>query len=409
MPGLKSFPVLLSILFICSIPPLLPIAAEADGPSCATHEFHGTVSNAGKVVGAGYVVTAMVNGQEMASATTDTQGRWGNSQPFTVATNPGSLIEFYINGHLVGSAASCIATNELNLSAAGASPARGSTNQVATDTTAASSTSTATGASQPPLISTPSDAPSSQSTLTFLIGPQSSAARTSWTGVVIECSLLGQQDSLMVSNAVLTAPKELDGPGGSIEMDFVAGTAMSLLATQHLTAETAPSAPAPSAGSALVSAYSLEPDSCTLVPPVTLRLKYDRGQLPTQIRENGLYIAQLTQAGQWIALPSSIDKDSQKVSAQISHFSTYGLIGALTPESEVVTPQTPDPRTTASPINHATADSVPQDKEGRQPPAVGGMPTQISGMEILVFGILIAGSIAIVILFLAILRKRQRY
>ena len=167
----QLLPVLLSVLLICSILFGLPHAAGADCPTCSTHEFHGTVSNNGKVAGAGYVVTAVVNGQEMASATTDARGKWGASQTFTVASPAGSLIDFYVNGVLAGSGASCIATNELNLAVYGAPPPSGSTTSAASPaTTGDTSAVSGTSDSQPSLSPTPSNGPSS--TLTFFIGPQ---------------------------------------------------------------------------------------------------------------------------------------------------------------------------------------------------------------------------------------------
>ena len=396
-------PVLLSILLICSVPFFLPYAAGADCPSCSTHEFHGTVSNNGKVAGAGYVVTAVVNGQEMAAATTDASGKWGASQTFTVASPPGSLIDFYVNGVLAGSGASCIATNELNLAVYGAPPPSGSTTSAASPATTGNTPSVpGTADSQPPLSPTPSNGPSS--TLTFFIGPQPPTKNTSPFVIVIPCSLPGQQDNLTLSSGVLSSPAELAGAGGAIELDFTANTTTNLVAGQQLTIEPALSAPAAPAGSETVIAYRLEPENSTFTPPLTLKLKYDRDKLPAGMKEANLYIAQLTQPGEWTAMPSSIDTGSNKVSVQISHFSIYGLMGSLTAASPVTTPSARDLEAAPPPVHPPISETIP--REGGNPPAAA---EQTSAMDVLVMGILVAGGIMVIILFLVIIRKRARY
>ncbi|MCX6006240.1 MAG: hypothetical protein NTZ34_03150 [Chloroflexi bacterium] len=170
MTKFKVIQVLLAVSLICSVLFLLPHAAMADGP---THAFYGTVSYNGKIVGEGYVVTAMVNGKEVASATTDDQGKWGVSQPFTVAIGGCALIEFYVNGDLVGSASSCIATNELNLTASWAPHTSASTASAASTTVPAVS---GTDNSLPSSSSADSGSQSPSSTQTFFIGPQPSVS-----------------------------------------------------------------------------------------------------------------------------------------------------------------------------------------------------------------------------------------
>ncbi len=396
MPALKALPVLLSVLFICSVPFFLPRAAAADCPSCTTHEFHGTVSNNGKVVGAGYVVTAVVNGQEMAAATTDMQGKWGASQPFTVTSPAGSLIDFYVNGVLVGSGASCIPTNELNLAASGAPPTPDSTTSVASGTEG----------SQPSLSPAPPGTQSSSCTLTFFNGPQPS---TSPATAVIKCSLPGQQGNLILNNGVLSSPRELASAGGAIELDLAANTTTNLIASQQLSIEPAASAPAAPAGSEIVAAYSFEPGNSTFTPPLTLKLKYDVAKLPADVEETSLYIAQLGQSGDWMALPSTIDRGSNKVSVQISHFSVYGLLGRLTPVSSASIPPAQDPEGVPPPVHAPTAETIQQDGGTSPSPAGAGTATQTSGMDILALGVLITGGIIVILLLLAIIRKRRSF
>ena len=404
----QLLPGLLSVLLICSIPFLLPHAADADCPTCSTHEFHGTVSNNGKVAGAGYVVTAVVNGQELAAATTDAGGKWGASQTFTVSSPAGSLIDFYVNGVLAGSGASCIATNELNLAVYGAPPPSGSATSSDSPVTAEDTPSVpGTADSQHSVSPRPSTGPSS--TLTFFIGPQPSATHTSPFAIVIPCSLPGQQDNLTLSSGVLSSPEELDSAGGAIELDFTANTTTNLVAGQQLTVEPTASAPSAPVGSEIIAAYSLQPENSTFTPPLTLKLKYDRDKLPAGVEEGNLYIAQLTQPGEWTALPSSIDMGSNKVSVEISHFSIYGLMGRLTPPSSIITPSVNDPEAVPPPVQPPIAETIPAGNGNPAAPAGPTSATQTSIMNIFAPGILVTGAIIVIVLFLAIIRKRARY
>ncbi len=410
MPGTRALAALILLLLFCSAPFFSPYAARADGPSCASHQFYGTVSNNGKIVGAGYIVTAVVNGQQMASATTDAQGKWGNTQSFSVTTQAGSLIEFYVNGVLAGSAASCIETNELNIAVYGVPPPSGSAASTASSETAATSSASATAVSQPALSSAPSNSPASPSTLTFYIGPQTAATHTSPATIAVYCTLPGQQDSLTLSNGTLTSAKELVSAGSAIELDFAANTTTSLTSGQQLKIEPLSSQPAAPDGSGIIEVYSFEPENSTFSPPVTLKLKYDQDKLPAGMDETSLYIAQLEQTGKWIALTSSVDKSSNTVSTQLSHFSVYGLIGRLTPISSVVTPPINDSQSIPAPVNPPNAETSPQGEGTSPTPASSGQSAlQMPGMDVVAQGILIAGGILIIIVLLAIIRRRPDY
>ncbi len=89
--------------------------AGAAAPLGTAHQFYGTVTGSGGLVGAGLTVTAMINGQQAASTTTDAHGQWGYSPLFVVTAPSSSSIEFYVNGVLAGTAAGCISTNRLDL------------------------------------------------------------------------------------------------------------------------------------------------------------------------------------------------------------------------------------------------------------------------------------------------------
>jgi uncharacterized repeat protein (TIGR01451 family) len=107
--------VALSAILCALMLPCFTLEIQASGPAGITHQFYGTVTGSGGLVGAGYTVTAIVDGQQVASTTTDSHGQWGYSPLFVVTAPSSSSIEFYVNGVLAGTAAGCISTNRLDL------------------------------------------------------------------------------------------------------------------------------------------------------------------------------------------------------------------------------------------------------------------------------------------------------
>jgi hypothetical protein len=92
----------------------------------------------------------------------------------------------------------------------------------------------------------------------------------------------------------------------------------------------------------------------------------------------------------WTRLSSStVDTQAKTVSAQLSHFSTYGLLGKVTAAPVVPKPEAPATSTTPA----AT------------PAAAGGEAP--SGMSTAVLAVIIAGGLLIIILVI-ILIMRQR-
>ena len=128
-------------------------AAGAAGNTGTTHQFYGTVTGHKGLVGAGYVVTAVVDGQQVASTVTDANGQWGYSPLFIVTAPASTTIEFYVNSVLSGTAAGCISTNRMDL--------------VYNDPQLVSGTSASSGTA-------PANTISGRQTITFFIGQQAS-------------------------------------------------------------------------------------------------------------------------------------------------------------------------------------------------------------------------------------------
>lgn len=91
-----------------------------------------------------------------------------------------------------------------------------------------------------------------------------------------------------------------------------------------------PSPPAPPSGEAIILAYNFEPNGATFSPAITMTTEYDPATFPEDIAEESLYIA-YWDGSKWVALTTTVDTMTRTASCQISHFTTFALIGTITP------------------------------------------------------------------------------
>ena len=103
--------------------------------------------------------------------------------------------------------------------------------------------------------------------------------------------------------------------------------------------------PAPAVGRSIILAYTLGPEGAKFDPAITLSLSFDPAQLPANVNEQDLYIAYYDGA-QWQQLEGTLNSTTHKISANITHFSVYGLLGKIS--EPVVTP--PTLTTTPAPV-----------------------------------------------------------
>ena len=263
-------------------------AALADCPSCISHQYFGTVVANGRPASVGYTVYAVVNGVQVASTTTDSKGRWGYDVPFIVSAPSGSFVEFYVSGEYVGEAASCIAGSSTKLDLM---------------------VSAATGPTA--------------STITTEAG-------------TITASILGQADSLELSNGILTMAKQLSSADGRISIDFSANTAITTNGSLF-TVSVQSSPPVPPPGVKLIEAYGFSPGGFTASPAATVTLKYDAAALPSAVDESNLYLAQWNGVS-WANLSSTVNIVSKTVTAQVKSFSTMAILGKVNtpPPAQVI-------------------------------------------------------------------------
>jgi hypothetical protein len=80
--------------------------------------------------------------------------------------------------------------------------------------------------------------------------------------------------------------------------------------------------------------YDLQPDGATFNPSIPLEIGYDADSLPEAVEEKELLIASYdVLQGEWELLDSQVRTNSQTVSAQVSHFTIFAILGttAATP------------------------------------------------------------------------------
>ncbi len=88
-------------------------------------------------------------------------------------------------------------------------------------------------------------------------------------------------------------------------------------------------------------AYDFGPDGATFDPPITLIFSYDPNDIPEGVAEEDLVIAMWDEeAGEWVELDGVVDTVNNTITASVSHFTTFAIIGkvpAAPPEEEVPT------------------------------------------------------------------------
>ncbi len=124
---------------------------------------------------------------------------------------------------------------------------------------------------------------------------------------------------------VLQTATTLSSPNGRVQLSISTNTTVNIQG-QSLTVSVESTPPAAPPNNKLVNAYTFGPSGTTLNPPLTMTLKYDATTLPLEVPESDLYIAYWT-GSVWSGLSSTVDTQNKTVSAQVSHFSVFAILG----------------------------------------------------------------------------------
>ena len=97
-------------------------------------------------------------------------------------------------------------------------------------------------------------------------------------------------------------------------------------------------------------AYDFGPVGATFDPPITLTWVYDPDALLEGVAEGDLVLAFYDEAaGEWVELECVVDTENNTITASVAHFTTFAIIGAVTPAPAPA--PTPAPTPTPTPTN----------------------------------------------------------
>ena len=390
---------------------LLVIAISATTVSAIPqipHQLYGNVTVAGGVVSAGKSVTAKIGGVVYASTVTDAQSRYGYSPTFIVPADDtetptkeggvsGETIQLFIDNVLAGTAIyQHGAIQQVNLVVPGSLPSVDTV--LASNVTTSSATlngnlitlgdalavnvafewgtavggpftatsaqaKTSTGTFSGSLtslnpgttyyyraVAVTSDGTSRGSISSFVTGTVGGGGGGGGFGAQLVGIGLSGTSPFMDGNGRALTGGEIKTPDGKLSLTIPVGTAIwnAAGAAQSFLSASAPSTPAAAQPQAvLLVAYELGPSGVTFNPAISLTFGYSEVQLPAGTREADLFVSWWNGTS-WVKLTGSVDTVNNTVTAQVGHFSTFGLFA-----------QQPPPTTTLPPTTTASPSSTP--------------------------------------------------
>lgn len=75
------------------------------------------------------------------------------------------------------------------------------------------------------------------------------------------------------------------------------------------------------------TAYEFQPAGAKFAPALSLTLSYVDNDVPQYLSEEDVYIAYYTTAENWVRLTSQVDTENNIVTAPVSHFTTFAIMG----------------------------------------------------------------------------------
>jgi len=195
-------------------------------------------------------------------------------------------------------------------------------------------------------------------------------------------------------------------PKGTIALDKYGDP----LSTLRMDAD--PSPPRPPEDAHIIGlAYDFRPDGATFAPPITFTWKYDPGALPEDVAAEDLVIAYYDEdAREWVELPSTVDPVTHIVTFSVSHFTTFAIIGAVTPPPPVLAPAPVPPAPAPVPPAPAPVPPAPAPvPPAPAPPAVPPAPVPPPTNWPLIGGIIAAAVIVGLLIYFLVFRRRRAY
>ena len=130
------------------------------------------------------------------------------------------------------------------------------------------------------------------------------------------------------------------------------------------------SPPAAPPQGAVIVAYEMGPTGVTFSPAFTISMTYTDAQIPAGMPESSFYIARWDGSA-WVKLTSTVSAATNTVTAQVDHFSSFGLLAQA--QQPTTTPPTTTPATTTPTTTPATTPS-----QTTAPPITNPTPPNIT-------------------------------
>ena len=283
-----------------------------------------TAATAGSTTAALSVTTSTLAGATVGSSYSASVSATGGTSPYTWTLISGSLpagLSFSSSGVISGTPTTTTPSSFTVQVTDSASQSASATYSINISSTAPTAPATTTPATTTTPTATNTTTPTNSTATTAATTP----ATTAQTATV-SASVLGSTGSFTVSGGNVSTATSLSSSNGSLSISLAANTAVNLQGSQNLTVIQLVTLPTPPPGSKTISAYACGPDNSTFSPALTVTIKYDPSSLPADVAESNLYIA-LSQNNNWSELNSTVNTSAKTVSAPISHFSTYALLG----------------------------------------------------------------------------------
>jgi len=203
----------------------------------------------------------------------------------------------------------------------------------------------------------------------------------------ITTNLFGSEDYFRISNLgrilekiVITSP---DGkltitiPVNTIARDSLGNPLSSLTVDVDLD----PPCPLPEDERIIGLAYTFRPDGATFIPPIEIVFTYELDEIPEGVIEAELIVAFCDEdSEEWIQVPAIVDEDNNTVTAQISHFTTYAVIGKGILVVEEEEPETiPEPAPEPAPAVFSTI-------------SMSVLPTEVNPGETVVISVIVTNT-----------------
>jgi len=138
------------------------------------------------------------------------------------------------------------------------------------------------------------------------------------------------------SSGEFTADVSIESGDGNVELDIPEGTiglseqGRRLVSIEVQEMEDPPDPPAESEVIGLV--YDFGPDGATFDPAITLTFHYDPDELPEGASEGNLTLAVWDDdSGTWLTLETTVDPETNTLTAKISHFTPFTIISSTRP------------------------------------------------------------------------------